>query len=121
MSDGIGSAGTTPVKPSNPLWESVKEGGGYYIDKDGNVAGGPDGDGTAQTQEERLDDANSAMGDDSTEDSPDSDTETPQSPQTPVWQPGITLPTGNAGSSSNTDQWAAVGFVLLLALIILTQ
>jgi len=59
---GIGSAGTTAVKPSNPLYESVKAGGGYVIDEEtGEVTGGPDGDGTAQTEAERLRDSNNAM------------------------------------------------------------
>jgi len=52
--DGIGSAGTTPVEPDNPLYDAVKEGGGFVEDEDGNVTGGPDGDGTARTEEERT-------------------------------------------------------------------
>jgi len=67
--DGIGSAGTTPVKPSNPLYDSVKEGGGYVVDEEtGEVTGGPDGDGTARTDEERTRDTsesdNSGSGND---------------------------------------------------------
>jgi len=51
---GIGSAGTIPTKPSNPLYDAVKSGGGYVEDEDGNVSGGPDGDGTARTKSERM-------------------------------------------------------------------
>jgi len=65
--DGIGSAGTTAVSPDNPLFEAVKAGGGYIEDENGNVTGGPDGDGTARTEQERLNQSNNPMGDDSTE------------------------------------------------------
>ncbi|MDS0280636.1 hypothetical protein [Haloarcula onubensis] len=59
---GIGSAGTTAVDPSNPLYDAVKSGGGYVEDEEtGEVTGGPDGDGTAWTEAERLYDSNNAM------------------------------------------------------------
>jgi len=59
--DGIGSAGTVPVDPSNPLYDAVKSGGGFVVDEDtGEVTGGPDGDGTARTEEERQNRSNNA-------------------------------------------------------------
>ena len=78
---GIGSAGTTAVDPSNPLYDAVKAGGGYVKDEEtGEVTGGPDGDGTARTEEERKAKANNPMGDpdlienDDSEDSTSTDT-----------------------------------------------
>jgi len=61
---GIGSAGTTAVDPSNPLYDDVKAGGGFVKDEEtGEVTGGPDGDGTARTEQERKAKANNPMGD----------------------------------------------------------
>lgn len=61
---GIGSAGTTAVSQDNPLYEAVRDNGGYVETDDGGVTGGPNGDGTATTEQERLDDAHNPMGTD---------------------------------------------------------
>ena len=53
-SEGIGEAGTTAVDPDNPLADAVEAGGGFVEDGQGNVTGGPDGDGTARTEAERT-------------------------------------------------------------------
>lgn len=108
--ESIGSAGTIPVSPDNPLYESVKSGGGYVEDEDGNVTGGPDGDGTAQTEEERTEDTDSTDSSGSSSDSGSSSGSSVPSPSERIGgssagattTPGATS-TNNGSSSGGGD------------------
>jgi len=97
--ESIGSAGTIPVEPDNPLYDAVKSGGGFVEDEDGNVSGGPDGDGTARTEEERT--SNSDSGEDDSDGSSSGGETNAQKRNRLIRQSGSSGGGGSSGRSSS--------------------